>query len=182
MKDSEMIGTETVKLDLSNYVTKDKVPTIDQFNTLTSTVANKLDKNGSHQHNIIDIKELTQALGNKLSNQSKYSYETLLSDSEKIPYLENVKIPILNIAKDKLSDGYILSVDSTGDLHITLNDVLIASYNKAAGSWIFNGDNLKDFITTTREVLKNHYQAINLIASKLNMTDSNTTDGDKWTA
>ena len=181
MKDSELSGENTVKLDLTNYATKDKVPTLDQFNILTSTVAGKLDSSPQHKHDIIDINELTQALSNKLSKQTKYSYETLLNDSEKIPYLENVKIPILNITPDKNSEGYILSVDSTGDLHITLNDVLIASYNKASGHWIFNGVDLNNFITTTREVLTNHYQAICLLASKFGIVDSSNLDGDKFT-
>ena len=183
MKDSELSGENTVKLDLTNYATKDKVPTLDQFNILTSTVAGKLDSSPQHKHDIIDINELTQALSNKLSNQTKYSYETLLNDSEKIPYLENVKIPILNITKDKLSDGYIFRVDSqTGDLIIMLNTgASIASYNKASGHWIFNGVDLNNFITTTREVLTNHYQAICLLASKFGIVDSSNLDGDKFT-
>lgn len=174
------------KIDLSGYATKADTATKIDLNELKAIVANKLDSNPiNHTHSIQQITELETKLSNKLNvpstEDSKYSYNTLLKDWSKIPYLENVKIPLLDITNDKTQLGYILSVDSTGDLLITLNDAVIASYNKTAGTWIFNGTDLNGFIKAVNNVLQNHYEAINLLASKLNMTDSDTTDGNKWT-
>ena len=127
-----------------------------------------MDREGSHQHAIGDIKELDQTLNQKLDNNRTYSYKVLINDIETIPYLETLKTPLLEIltSSDASSAGYKISVDNTGDLLITLNDVVIASYNKIAGNWIINGINLNEFITETQETLKNHYEAINILMSK----------------
>ena len=167
INDASQTGDNTIKIDLTNYALKNETATKIDIESLETKLANKLDADGSHRHEIAEINELTQQLTTKLSNTTTYSYATLLSDSEKINYLEDVKIIKLNITSDKLSDGYIFAVDTTGDLLITLNDVVIATYNKTAGSWIFNGTNLKDFITDVNETLANHAAAINLLISKV---------------
>ena len=96
-----------------------------------------------------------------------YSYRTLINDIETIPYLEDVKTPMLTIAKNKLDEnGYIVSVDDAGDLLITLNGVAIAFYNRNANNWIINGVNLNQFITETQATLKNHYDAINILMNQ----------------
>ena len=64
---------------------------------------------------------------------------------------------------------------------ITYNEVVIASYNKASSTWIFNGNDINKFITSTNDVLKNHYDALIIILDKLGLKDSNDTDGDKIT-
>ena len=151
------------KIDLSGYattVTTDKL-TI-SIEDLQTKVANKLNSNPvDHKHSISQIEQLEQNLDNKLSvpssQDTKYSYNTLLKDWQNIPYLESVKIPQLDIAVDSNTSGYVLSVDATGDLLITNNDVVIASYNKASATWILNGTSMNSFINTTNEVLKNHY-------------------------
>ena len=176
------------KIDLSGYATTattDKL-TI-SIENLNKSVANKLNSNPvDHEHTINQIQQLEQTLNNKLSiptsDDNKYSYNALLKDWDSIPYLKNVKIPTLDIAVDKNTSGYVFSVDSsTGDLMITYNEVVIASYNKASSTWIFNGNDINKFITSTNDVLKNHYDALIIILDKLGFKDSNDTDGDKIT-
>ena len=175
------------KIDLSGYATTataDKL-TI-SITDLQQKVANKLNANPvDHEHSISQIQQLEQALNNKLSIPSteanKYSYNTLLSDWQSIPYLNDVKIIKLDVSPNSSSSGYILSVDATGDLLITNNDIVIAQYNKSAQSWILNNTNIKTFITTTNDVLANHYEALNIILDKLGLKDADNTDGNKIT-
>ena len=175
------------KIDLSGYATTattDKL-TI-SIENLNKSVANKLNSNPvDHEHSISQITQLQETLNNKLSipssDATKYSYNALLKDWDSIPYLKNVKIPTLDIAVDKNTSGYIFNVDSSGDLMITYNEVVIASYNKASSTWIFNGNDINKFITSTNDVLKNHYDALLIILDKLGLKDSNDTDGDKIT-
>ena len=166
MNDAVEVGNTTIRLDLSNYALKNDTATKIDINELRTKLADKLDREGSHQHTIGDIKELDQTLNQKLDNNRTYSYKVLINDIETIPYLETLKTPLLEIVKEKSDAGYKISVDNTGDLLITLNDVVIASYNKIAGNWIINGINLNEFITETQETLKNHYEAINILMSK----------------
>jgi hypothetical protein len=166
MNDAVEVGNTTIRLDLSNYALKNDTATKIDINELRTKLADKLDREGSHQHAIGDIKELDQTLNQKLDNNRTYSYKVLINDIETIPYLETLKTPLLEIVKEKSDAGYKISVDNTGDLLISLNDVVIASYNKIAGNWIINGINLNEFITETQETLKNHYEAINILMSK----------------
>ena len=168
MNDAVEVGNTTIRLDLSNYALKNDTATKIDINELRTKLADKLDREGSHQHTIGDIKELDQTLNQKLDNNRTYSYKVLINDIETIPYLETLKTPLLEIltSSDASSAGYKISVDNTGDLLISLNDVVIASYNKIAGNWIINGINLNEFITETQETLKNHYKAINILMSK----------------
>lgn len=166
MNDAVEVGNTTIRLDLSNYALKNDTATKIDINELRTKLADKLDREGSHQHAIGDIKELDQTLNQKLDNNRTYSYKVLINDIETIPYLETLKTPLLEIIKEKSGAGYKISVDNTGDLLISLNDVVIASYNKIAGNWIINGINLNEFITETQETLKNHYEAINILMSK----------------
>ena len=175
------------KIDLSGYATTattDKLTV--SIESLNKSVANKLNSNPvDHEHTITQIQQLEQTLNNKLSipssDASKYSYNALLKDWDSIPYLKNVKIPTLDIAVDKNTSGYIFNVDSSGDLMITYNEVVIASYNKASSTWIFNGTDLNKFISNTNDVLKNHYDALVIILKKLEMIDGDETDGSKIT-
>ena len=175
------------KIDLSGYATTattDKL-TI-SIESLNKSVANKLNSNPiDHEHSISQIEQLQETLNNKLSipssDANKYSYNALLKDWDSIPYLKSVKIPTLDIAVDKNTSGYVFNVDSSGDLMITYNEVVIASYNKASSTWIFNGNDLNAFVSNTNAVLKNHYDALLIILDKLGYRDKDTTDGDKVT-
>ena len=80
-------GTQTVKIDLTNYALKKDTATKEEFEALVNTVANKLDKSPQHHHKISDIDELQTELNAKYDKNSKYSYNVILSDSEKIPLL-----------------------------------------------------------------------------------------------
>ena len=162
------VGNTTIRLDLSNYALKNDTATKIDIDELKTKLADKLDREGSHQHAIIDIKELEHALNQKLDNNRTYSHKVLINDIETIQYLDTLKTPTLEIIKDAASfeaGGYKVSVDDTGDLLITLNDIVIAFYNKTAGNWIINGINLNEFITETQATLKNHYEAINILMS-----------------
>ena len=173
-------------IDLSGYATKDNVPSLVDFEKLKEIVNGKLDKEPvNHEHTISQIDQLQESLDNKLSipstQDNKYSYSTLLKDWDKIPYLESVKIPSLDIAVDKNTSGYVFSVDSSGDLHITYNGAVIAFYNKGAATWVFGDTVLKNFVEQTNAVLQNHYEAIMYLANKFSLKDSDETDGNKIT-
>ena len=143
-------GTQTVKIDLTNYALKKDTATKEEFEALVNTVANKLDKEPQHHHKISDIDELQTELNAKYDKNNKYSYNVILSDSEKIPLLESTKIINLDIAPNKNTSGYTLRVDSTN------NGVIIMSYNKASNRWILNGIDVYD-------ILENHTEAFNNI-------------------
>ena len=96
----------------------------------------------------------------------------------------------IDISCNAGTDGYIFYVDDkSGDLMITLNDVLIGSYSIAAGKWSFETDTtavetkidsvediINQYIAKTDAVLKNHYDAILLLCQKHGMVDG---DGDE---
>ena len=150
-------GTQTVKIDLTNYALKSETTTTEAFTKLVDVVANKLDKEPIHHHKITDIDELQTELNAKYDKNSKYSYNVILSDSEKIPLLENTKIINLDIAPNKNTSGYVFKVDSsTGDLQILKNNVVIMIYNSASNRWILNGLDIYD-------ILENHTEAFNNI-------------------
>ena len=139
------IGGGNYMIDLSEYMKKKDAATKTELQTLTSIVANKLDVEPQHKHHIDDIKQLETALTSKYDTSEKYSYSVILSDSEKIPYLEAPKVSLLEVAKDKDTAGYKFYVDDgSGDLMIVFNDVLIGTYVKATGNWVLGGVNLSE--------------------------------------
>ena len=79
-------------IDLSDYMKKKDGATKTELQTLTDIVSNKLDASPQHKHHIDDIKQLETALASKYDTSQKYSYNVILSDSEKIPYLEAPKV------------------------------------------------------------------------------------------
>ena len=179
---------ENSKIDLSGYATTSTTDKLTiSIDALEKSMANKLNSNPvDHKHTINQIEQLSQTLANKLAvpstEESKYSYNTLLKDWKKIPYLEAVKIPKLDIAVDESTSGYVFNVDKSGDLIITTSDgIVVTFYDKAKGTWFIGETNLNAFITNTNEVLKNHYEALMIILDKLGYRDKDTTDGDKVT-
>ena len=127
-------------IDLSDYMKKKDAATKVDLNNLTSVVANKLDKEPQHNHHISDIKELQEALQSKYDTNEKYSFNTIISDIEKIPYLESPKIKVLEITKNTSVNGYKVYVDdASGDLMISYDDILIANYTKSTSEWSFGG-------------------------------------------
>ena len=151
-------GTQTVKIDLTNYAMKKDTATKEEFENLVEVVANKLDKNPQHHHKISEIDELQAELNGKYDKNSKYSYNVILSDSEKIPFLENTKIISLEISSDKNSSGYVFKIDSSsGDLQILKNNIVIMNYNNSSNRWILNGFDILD-------ILENHSEAFQNIA------------------
>ncbi len=139
------IDTGDLLIDLTEYMKKKDGATKTVLESLVSVVAGKLDASPQHKHHIDDIKQLETALAGKYDTSEKYSYSVILSDSEKIPFLEAPKVETLEIAKDKESAGYRLYVDEgSGDLMILHDDMLIGTYVKTSHNWIFGGVNLSE--------------------------------------
>ena len=188
VKDGIDIGD--LMLDLSDYMKKKDAATKTDINALTAALANKLDATPQHKHQIDDIKQLQNALDGKLDKGERYPHNQILSDVEKIAYIEAPRVKQLDISANNSIDGYIFYVDpASGDLMITLNDVLIGSYSIAAGKWSFETDTtavetkidsvediINQYIAKTDAVLKNHYDAILLLCQKHGMVDG---DGDE---
>ena len=143
VKDGIDIGD--LKIDLSDYMMKKDAATKKEVEELTAVVANKLDAEPQHKHHIEDIKQLETALASKFDTGEKYSYTTIISDIETIPYLEAPKIKILSIGDLETENSYKFYVDdSNGDLMIVLNDMLIGTYVKSSNNWILGGVNMND--------------------------------------
>ena len=124
IKDGYVGGNLTI--DLSEYMKKKDGATKTELQSLTDVVANKLDATPIHKHDVADIKELQEKLDSKYDTSKQYSYNTILSDSEKIPFIESPKMLSMEIASQFDMDGYRFYVDnSSGDLMITLNDIAI---------------------------------------------------------
>ena len=182
-------------IDLTDYMKKKEGATKSELNTLTEILANKLDATPQHKHDIADVKDLREELDSKYDTSKKYSYNVILSDSEKIPYLEAPRVGRIDISCNAGTDGYIFYVDDkSGDLMITLNDVLIGSYSIAAGKWSFETDTtavetkidsvediINQYIAKTDAVLKNHYDAILLLCQKHGMVDGDGDEGNNIT-
>ena len=162
-------GTQTVKIDLTNYALKSETTTTEAFTKLVDVVANKLDKEPIHHHKISEIDELQAELNAKYDKNSKYSYNVILSDSEKIPLLENTKIINLDITSNKNSSGYVFKVDSTsGDLQILKNNVVIMSYNSADNQWLLNGVAIYEILLNHSDGLSGLQQRIREIENAIN--------------
>ena len=174
------IDSSDLMLDLSDYMKKKDAATKTDINILTAALANKLDATPQHKHQIDDVKQLQNALDGKLDKGERYPHNQILSDVEKIAYIEAPRVKQLDISANNSIDGYIFYVDpASGDLMITLNDVLIGSYSIAAGKWSFETKieaALNEYVAKTDAVLKNHYDAILLLCQKHGMVDG---DGDE---
>jgi hypothetical protein len=139
-------------IDLSEYLKKTEGVSKEEMQSLESVVANKLDIEPQHKHHLEDIKQLQSSLDSKYDKGEKYSYNVILSDSEKIPYLENPKITLMELVQNKEMSGYKFYVDeSNGDLMIILNEILIGHYSKSGNKWVMNG------ITETLQNSMNNY-------------------------
>ena len=182
------IDTGDLMLDLSDYMKKKDGATKIELNNLTAVVANKLDATPQHNHHIEDIKQLQSLLDGKYDKGEKYSYNVILSDSEKIPYLEAPKVQTMEIVNKFDVEGYVFYVDdSSGDLMITLNNILIGSYSKASNKWSFETDTstidssisgLDKRVGNNEIILENHGEALNAVcnATLRNITDISTNE------
>ena len=85
-------------IDLSEYLKKAEGVSKEEFNSLEEVVGQKLDSEPIHKHHIEDIKQLESVLNNKFDKSEKYSYNVILSDSEKISFLESPKMLTMEIA------------------------------------------------------------------------------------
>ena len=185
------VDTGDLMLDLSDYMKKKDGATKIELNNLSAVVANKLDATPQHNHHIEDIKQLQNILDGKYDKSEKYSYNVILSDSEKIPYLEAPTVLSIEIANKFDVEGYKFYVDdASGDLMIVFNDILIGSYSKAVGKWSFETDtstidakinsvevSMAEYIAKTDAILKNHYDALLLLCEQHGMVGDESPDG-----
>ena len=163
------IDSGDLMIDLSEYIKKKDAATKLELSSLTSVVANKLDAEPQHKHHIQDIKDLQEELQSKYDTSEKYSFNTIISDIDKIPYIEAPKIKMLEIAKDKNNEsGYKFYVDeASGDLMICSDDILLANYTKSTNHWSFGGVSLDNIANN---------ESVNTEISALKATDANTTE------
>ena len=135
-------------IDLSEYMKKKDGATKTELQSLTSVVANKLDATPQHKHDISDIKDLQEELDGKYDTSKQYPCNVILSDVEKIAYLESPKVQHLEVAMNQVADGYNFYVDdSSGDLMIVSPaSVLIGTYSVASNSWTLGGVNLGELV------------------------------------
>ena len=111
------IDSGDLMIDLSEYIKKKDAATKLELSSLTSVVANKLDAEPQHKHHIQDIKDLQEELQSKYDTSEKYSFNTIISDIDKIPYIEAPKIKMLEIARDQYdSMGYKFYVDEASGI------------------------------------------------------------------
>ena len=130
------IDTDDLLIDLSDYIKKKDAATKTDIEALTTVIAGKLDATPQHKHDISNVKDLQEELDSKYDTSKRYPHNVILSDTEKISYLEAPKIELLELVKNKEAEGYKFYVDeSNGDLMITLDGVLIGSYSIASGKW-----------------------------------------------
>ena len=151
------IDSGDLMIDLSEYIKKKDAATKLELSSLTSVVANKLDAEPQHKHHIEDIKDLQEELQSKYDTSEKYSFNTIISDIDKISYIEAPKIKMLEIARDQNdSMGYKFYVDETnGDLMICSDDILLANYSKSSNNWSFGGvslDNIPNVSVVNTEI------------------------------
>ena len=156
------IDHSDLMLDLSDYMKKKDAATKTDLETLTSVVANKLDKQPQHKHIIEDVDQLQTVLDTKFNK----------NNVEQIPFIERPRVEILEISQSKSVWGYRFYVDNSGNLVIiSPNDNEIASYSNSSGKWSFETD-----LTETNTVLENHAEALNAVcnATLINITDIET--------
>ena len=160
------IDSGDLMIDLSEYIKKKDAATKLELSSLTSVVANKLDAEPQHKHHIEDIKDLQEELQSKYDTSEKYSFNTIISDIDKISYIEAPKIKMLEIVKDQNdSVGYKFYVNETnGDLMICSDDILLANYTRSTNNWSFGGVSL-DNISSNQEILENHTEALNAVCN-----------------
>ena len=133
------VDTGDLLIDLSEYMKKKDGATKTELDSLTAVVANKLDVEPQHKHHIDDVKQLQSALDGKFDKTERYAYNTILSDVDKIAYIEAPKVQHLEVAMNSTVEGYNFYVDdASGDLMIlSPSSALIATYSLASNSWTF---------------------------------------------
>ena len=185
------VDTGDLLIDLSEYMKKKDGATKTELDSLTAVVANKLDVEPQHKHHIDDVKQLQSALDGKFDKTERYAHNTILSDVDKIAYIEAPKVQHLEVAMNSTVEGYNFYVDdASGDLMIlSPSSVLIATYSLASNSWTFGGVSLKDIANNesvnteisnlkaadanTATILENHTDALNAVcnATLVNIND-----------
>ena len=140
------VDTGDLLIDLSEYMKKKDGATKTELDSLTAVVANKLDVEPQHKHHIDDVKQLQSALDGKFDKTERYAHNTILSDVDKIAYIEAPKVQHLEVAMNSTVEGYNFYVDdASGDLMIlSPSSVLIATYSLASNSWTFGGVSLNE--------------------------------------
>ena len=139
--------------------------TVDQINS-NNTGNNQIDLSGyakkSEVGTIIDLDGLKKTIGNKLDRTPEHRH-TISSINE-----------LQNQLNDKLSKSSTYSFNELIDPETngTINELTVK--NKLT----LGETDLQTFITETNAVIKNHYDAIKIIAEKLQLIDSDSNPND----
>ena len=149
---------------------------------MKQTIGNKLDKTPEHTHSISAITELNNQLNDKLSKSKTYTLNELISttstgtltditinDSLKVAPSNNTGPSLIIEAKD--NKIYFNTVNGT-------QEQTLLYYDTATSTVYIKGIAFDQFVTDTNAVLKNHYDAIKIIADKLQLTDTDTNADD----
>ena len=163
------IQSGDLMLDLSEYMKKkDGEALTSKVDELEVALGAKLDASPQHKHQIDDIKQLEVALDGKFDKGEKYPHNQILSDVEKIAYIEAPRVNRLVIAAPG-SDYTFYVDDKSGDLMITRESVLIGTYYVASGKWSWEQE---------QEQACSCEPALEALASKVDNHTHETLDND----
>ena len=162
-------------VDLSEYALKSEVSTIidldglnNTIDKLTTAIANKLDKSPEHTHSITAVNDLTNQLDDKLSKSTTYSLNSVIDTTSSGTLNELTLSNSLKINKDsKTLKIYI----EDNNINFAYGDTVFMYYDTTASTVFVKGVALDQFITNTNATLQNHYDAINIIAEKLDLLE-----------
>ena len=176
-------GTDgELQIDLSGYAKKNEVSTIIDLDGLKKTIGNKLDRTPEHTHSITAIDDLSNQLNDKLSKSRIYSLNELIdttstgtltdlniSNSLKITPSNNTNISLIIEAKE---DKIYFNVKNG------TQEQSLMYYDTDNSTLYINGIAFDKFVTDTNAVLKNHYDAIKIIAEKLELNETQATESN----
>ena len=109
------IAETLTNINVEDFAKKSEVATKEELNTLSGVVANKLDSSPIHHHDIADIDQLATVLGDKLDRTQRYNYSSLISDPEKIDYLDALKTPSITLSPCKQLSLYSFELDANNN-------------------------------------------------------------------
>ena len=162
-------STVDVQLDLSSYVKKTEVGTIIDLEGLKKTIGNKLDRTPEHTHSISAIDDLTNKLDDKLSKSTKYSLNSIIDTTSSGTLTDLTSNNSLKITRDNISLRIFIEDKC---IKLAYEDDAFMSYDTTTSTIYVKGIAFDKFVTDTNAVLKNHFDAIKIIAEKLELTSN----------
>ena len=158
-----------LQIDLSSYAKKNEVGTIIDLEGLKKTIGNKIDKTPEHTHSISAIDDLTNKLDDKLSKSTTYSLNTVIDATSSGTLSELTLNNSLKITRDNITLKIFIE---DGCVKFVYGDDAFITYDTESSTVYVKGVELNKFITDTNATLKNHYDAIKIIADKLELSSN----------